>query len=261
MSRPSKKTLPDVDSKSPVRQLKNVDLPAPLGPIRPRMSPCSMVTDAVSTALKLPNAFVTSRASRSMAWFRGNRMRGHFAPLRPKPFDQSQDAARLKTRDENDDGAIQHESQSRAFAAEQVVGDFLQWNQYRRTYQGTEQQPRAAKRGHDQYLDGDQDAQAGLRIDKTEHHRVERARNAGEAGAEHERVELGAARRRAEGAGRPFGIPDRAEVESHPAIRHPPGDSEREREHGQEQVVVRQRRDEREVEDISGHSGAAQSEI
>src|SRR3954462_2675087 len=143
MSRPSKKTLPDVDSKSPVRQLKNVDLPAPLGPIRPRMSPCSMVTEAVSTALKLPNAFVTSRASRSMAWFRGYRMRGHFAPLGPKPFDQSQDAARLKTRDENDDGAIQHESQSRAFAAEQVVGEFLQWNQYRRTYQGTEQQPRA----------------------------------------------------------------------------------------------------------------------
>ena len=32
MSWPSKNTLPDVDSRSPVRQLKNVDLPAPFGP-------------------------------------------------------------------------------------------------------------------------------------------------------------------------------------------------------------------------------------
>ena len=66
-SAPAKDTVPEVTGKSPVRQLKNVDLPAPLGPIRPRMSPSSTVTDASSTALKAPNALVTLRASISMA--------------------------------------------------------------------------------------------------------------------------------------------------------------------------------------------------
>src|SRR5207249_7082429 len=53
ISSPSNSTWPDVEVRSPVRQLKKVDLPAPFGPIRPRMSPCSSVTEAASTALKL----------------------------------------------------------------------------------------------------------------------------------------------------------------------------------------------------------------
>src|SRR5689334_25390707 len=75
MSRPSNSTRPDVRPRSPVRQLKKVDLPAPFGPIRPRMSPCSSVTLAASTALKLPKAFVTSRASRSMGGSRSEERR------------------------------------------------------------------------------------------------------------------------------------------------------------------------------------------
>src|SRR3954468_5701545 len=109
MSRPSNRTLPDVDDKSPVRQLNSVDLPAPFGPIRPRMSPCTSVTDAASTALKLPKAFVTSRASRSMACSRSG---GHglrlLAPTRPQPLDQGQDAAGLKARDQHNDRAVHH---------------------------------------------------------------------------------------------------------------------------------------------------------
>src|SRR3954468_8884748 len=66
-SRPAKETVPEVSGRSPVRQLKKVDLPAPLGPIRPRMSPSSTDTEASSTALKAPNALVTLRASISMA--------------------------------------------------------------------------------------------------------------------------------------------------------------------------------------------------
>src|SRR5947209_15406195 len=90
MSCPSKNTLPEVESKSPVRQLKKVDLPAPFGPIKPRISPCSRVTDAASTALKLPKAFVTSRASRSMACsWNGHRDRRFAAPC-PKPLHQCQ---------------------------------------------------------------------------------------------------------------------------------------------------------------------------
>ena len=100
MSWPSNSTLPEVDARSPVRQLKKVDLPAPFGPIRPRMSPCSSVTLAASTALKLPKALVTSRASRSM----GGSLRDGFAPrrcaLRPEPVEQRQDAAGLEARDQ-----------------------------------------------------------------------------------------------------------------------------------------------------------------
>src|SRR6202040_726038 len=64
---PLKVPVPDVPGRSPVRQLKKFDLPAPLGPIRPRMSPSSTATEASSTALKAPNALVMLRASISMA--------------------------------------------------------------------------------------------------------------------------------------------------------------------------------------------------
>src|SRR5882757_11008845 len=102
MSWPSSKTLPDVDKRSPVRQLKKVDLPAPFGPIRPRMSPCSRVTEAASTALKLPKALVTSRASRSMAGSRCDLSLLRLAAPVPEPVDQGQDAAGLEARDQKD---------------------------------------------------------------------------------------------------------------------------------------------------------------
>src|SRR3954453_20599971 len=100
MSWPSSRTLPEVDSRSPVRQLNSVDLPAPLGPIRPRISPCSSVTEALSTALKLPKAFVISRASRSMGGSIGHDVLRRPAAPGPDTFDQGQDAAGLKPRDQ-----------------------------------------------------------------------------------------------------------------------------------------------------------------
>src|ERR1700681_449006 len=179
MSWPSNITLPEVDNRSPVRQLNKVDLPAPFGPIRPRMSPCSSVTEAASTALKLPKAFVTLRASRSMGCsFRDDRRRVLAAPC-PQPLDQCQNAARLKARDQHDDGAVGDEGQPRALAAEQVVGDFLQRHQDRSPDQRPEQQTGAAECGHDQHLHRNQDAQSGFRIDESEHHRIKRAADAG----------------------------------------------------------------------------------
>src|SRR6185369_3172214 len=108
----SKNTCPEVGLSSPVRQLKKVDLPAPLGPIRPRTSPCCNVTEAASTALKLPKALVISRASRSM----------HHSPRRPavlplaawfgdEPIDQRQDAAGLEARNQHDDRAVHDKGQ------------------------------------------------------------------------------------------------------------------------------------------------------
>src|SRR5882724_13494253 len=191
MSLPSNSTWPEVAARSPVRQLKKVDLPAPFGPIRPRMSPCSSVTDARSTALKLPKALVTSRASRSMACSRRDHGFLRLAAPVPQPLDQSEDAAGLEARDQQDDRAIDDECEARALAAEQAVGDFLQRHQDRRPHQRPEQQARAAKRGHDQNFHRDQDAEAGFRIDEADQHRIERAGDAGQSRAQHEGIKLG----------------------------------------------------------------------
>src|SRR5487761_2296089 len=231
MSQPSKRTFPDVDNRSPVRQLKKVDFPAPFGPIRPRMSPCSSVTEAASTALKLPNALVTSRASRSM---RGSPrpfgIRHPAVSFRPYPGDQRQDAARLEPRNQHDDGAVEDKRQAGA-----------------------------AERGHDQNLHRDQEAEPGLRIDKSKHRRVERAGDAGQAGAQHKGIELGAACGSAQRARRALGIADGAKVKSHPAVGHPPGDAKRHRQNSQKKIVVRKRRNERQIEDVARHRRTAQS--
>src|SRR5260370_15466309 len=235
MSWPSNKSVPDVEKSSPVRQLNRVDLPAPFGPIRPRMSPCSRVTEAPSTALKLPKAFVTSRASRSMGCSRGDRWLRGFVTLRPQPLDERQNAAGLKARDQDNDRAVHDEGQPRALAAKQVVGDFLKRHQDRSAYQRSEQQAGAAQRGHDQDLHGNQDAEPGFRVDEAEHHRVERAGDAGQPGAQHEGVELGAACGSAEPARRALRILEGPEIKCQPAIRHPPGDAERDQENRQKQ--------------------------
>src|SRR3954471_18106070 len=103
---PAKETMPEVSGRSPVRQLKKVDLPAPLGPIRPRMSPSSTDTEASSTALKAPNALVTERASISMA--------AHWSwpGLARAAGEQRQQPARQEARDHHDDGAIDHEGEA-----------------------------------------------------------------------------------------------------------------------------------------------------
>src|SRR5215469_8214385 len=159
MSWPSKNTLPAVAAKSPVRQLKKVDLPAPFGPIRPRMSPCSSVTLAESTALKLPKAFVMSRASRSMACSLRCAFLRRLAASGEQSVDQLQYAAGLEARDQHDDGAIDDKGEARALAAEHAVGDFLQRHQDRRTHQRAEQHAGAAECRHDQHLHRDQDTE------------------------------------------------------------------------------------------------------
>src|SRR5258708_24633586 len=111
-SAPANITVPEVTGRSPVRQLKKVDLPAPLGPIRPRMSPSSTDTEALSTALKAPNALVTFFASISMAPRRAGsrriRLGGGGGPRRPA-LEQGEQPARQEAGDDDDDGAIDHE--------------------------------------------------------------------------------------------------------------------------------------------------------
>src|ERR1700751_3835531 len=96
-STPSKLTVPVVGTASPARQLKKVDLPAPLGPVRPMISPSATARSALRTAKKLPKAFDMPLASSSMARSPSGRdaMPGLVQP------------ARLEAREQHDDAAIE----------------------------------------------------------------------------------------------------------------------------------------------------------
>ena len=62
---PLNRMVPEVGVRSPATQLKKVLLPAPLGPIRPTISPCVTVRLAPLTARKEPNSMMTLVASSS----------------------------------------------------------------------------------------------------------------------------------------------------------------------------------------------------
>src|ERR1700746_2091991 len=65
-SLPSKMIRPPLGMVSPARQLKNVDLPAPFGPISPMISPALTARSAPATARNSPNFFDTLVASKSL---------------------------------------------------------------------------------------------------------------------------------------------------------------------------------------------------
>src|SRR3954463_1833725 len=99
---------PVVGSASPARQLKNVDLPAPFGPIRPMISPSSIDRSAPATARRLPKVFDTFSALSSIA-----------------PPESGGDAvphlvqsARLEACDDDDDAAVKDIRETGAAAAE-----------------------------------------------------------------------------------------------------------------------------------------------
>src|SRR6185437_3537562 len=166
-SMPSNRMRPEVGRVSPARQLKNVDFPAPFGPISPTISPSSTARSAPATAQKLPNALATLCASSSMRT--PPQMRRRATP-------QVIEAAGLEARDQHNDAAIQNEGQSRAAAAEPGIGCGLQRNQNERADERPKQRAGAAERGDDHHLHRDQNAEAGIRVDEAGLDRVERSR-------------------------------------------------------------------------------------
>src|SRR6516165_11196902 len=120
-STPSNSTRPVVGTVSPARQLKKVDLPAPLGPISPMISPSATARSAPRTARKLPNALETFCALRSMLT---PRQKGRHALLPPFLH-----AAGLEPRQQHDDAAIRDVSEARTAAAEPGIGRGLQRHQ------------------------------------------------------------------------------------------------------------------------------------
>src|ERR1700688_925971 len=125
---PLKTIRPVVGKASPARQLKNVDLPAPFGPIRPMISPSSTARSAPDTARKLPNALETFVALSSI---------GAPPALRHDAMPELEHAAGLKARDQHDDAAIENVRQSGAAAAEPGIARGLQRDQD----QGADQRP------------------------------------------------------------------------------------------------------------------------
>src|SRR5690348_11154928 len=164
-SAPSNETVPLVGTASPARQLKKVDLPAPLGPIKPMISPSATVRLAWRTAKKLPNALDTPLASSSMARPPAGR---ELVPELVEP-------AGFEARQQHDDAAIEDIGEAGAAAAEPGVGRRLQRHQDQRADQRPEQRAGTAECGSDQHLHGDQKAEAALGIDEAGLDRIERA--------------------------------------------------------------------------------------
>src|SRR5579864_1652311 len=149
---PSKTMRPLVGARSPAMQLKKVDLPAPLGPIRPTISPASTESDASASATKPPNAFETSCVSSSMHHPRG------------KPSPELQQTAGLEAREDHDDAAVEDEGEPAAAAAEPGIGGALQGNENDRADQRAVERAGAAERGDDDHLNRDEDTEPALGI-------------------------------------------------------------------------------------------------
>src|SRR5215831_862528 len=230
-STPSNSTWPVVGTVSPARQLKKVDLPAPLGPISPMISPSATARSAPRTARKLPNALETFCALSSMLT---PRQQGRHAM---PPFVH---AAGLEPREQYDDAAIEDVSEARTAAAEPGVGRRLQRHQNERTDQRAEQRPRAAQGGDDDHLHRDQDAEAALRVDKPGLDRIERAGDRGKERAQHQRFEFRLPHRHAEAARGALAGLDRAQIIAGTAAFDREGRVEHDRQHGEKDVVVRQ---------------------
>src|SRR5579885_1765138 len=234
-SAPAKETRPVVGVRSPAKQLKNVDLPAPLGPIRPTISPSSTRRSAPATAWKSPNALEIFVASSSMRALLPLQAPLQFWRDRVPKFMQS---ARLEASEQDDDAAIQNVGEPGAAAAEPIVGRGMQRNEHQGSDKGTVQRAGTAERCDDDHLYGNEQAEAALRIDKTGFDRIQRAGKRRENRAQHQRIQFRALHRHAEAARGPFPGLYRAQVISEPAALHLLGDQQQQRKHGEKEIVV-----------------------
>src|ERR1700761_5708102 len=250
-SKPAKTIRPPVGAASPARQLKNVDLPAPFGPMRPIISPSSTARSAPATARNVPNALDTLVASSSMEAFPQT-----WREASPK-FGQT---ARLEPRDHDDDAAIEDVSEAGAAAAEPGVGGGLQRHQDQGADQRTEQGAGAAERGDDHHLHRDKDAEGAVGIDEPGLDDIERAGDRGEGGGKRERFQFGTPRRHAEISGGALARLDGAKIKAEAAALDDRGGRQQHGEHAKEDIIVRQLAAERQVPPASSGRRALQTD-
>src|SRR6266508_6243008 len=91
MLRPSTSISPEVGRRNPVIRLNTVVLPAPLGPMSPRISPASTVKEKRSTARSPPKSRVRSLTVRSAMAPRSPAPRPGSARAAPYPLGQVAD--------------------------------------------------------------------------------------------------------------------------------------------------------------------------
>src|SRR5687767_189117 len=87
-------------------QLKSVVLPAPLGPMRPTISPASMASDTSRLASRPPNCLVDASTLSNGAIVLGRGRPAEAQPARPRQREQAGGAER---RDGDDDEAVHDE--------------------------------------------------------------------------------------------------------------------------------------------------------
>src|SRR5215831_1827715 len=179
-STPLKRILPLVGSRSPATQLKNVDLPAPFGPIRPTISPSPTLRLASDKARRLPKARETFWASSSTRPLRLRPRPQQPPQARPHLVPKLDEPAGLEARQQHDDAAVEDVGQAAAAAAEPGVGGAL----HRHQDDGADDRPveraGAAEGGGDDHLHRDEDTETALGIHKADLDRVERSRDRGQ---------------------------------------------------------------------------------
>src|SRR5690554_951317 len=114
MSRPMYSTVPLVGWRSPATQLNRVDLPAPLGPMRPNTSPSST------------SRLTSERAARPAKDLDRSRTRSNTLDLPPALLPPARDLAPKADQargfvcgDQHDDGTVDHIAHAGARAAQQ----------------------------------------------------------------------------------------------------------------------------------------------
>ena len=186
---PRNSTLPAVSGNAPEISLKVVLLPAPLGPIRPRISPGRISNDRSLTATRPPNCLRTPCTS-SSTWSRG----GACAPAAAAVGHRRRRAAwagsaratatgpRARTAAAGRSGCRRRRVRScrRARAVRQhVLQHLLQQRDQRGADHRAPDAAGAADDRHEQVLDALVDAE-GRRVDEALQMRIQPAGNAGE---------------------------------------------------------------------------------
>src|SRR5690606_17335053 len=217
--RPWKSTCPAAGRYIPVSTLNTVVLPAPLGPIRLKISPWRTSKSTLSTARKPPNCTVSPRTSSSAMGFtprRGarplRRDRGGPPPAAQPDFQPAALGAGAQQpvgpQDHNQDQqrAVKHE----APLGDGRVGGAQQLRQKRddgRPEHRSEQVAQAAQHSHGEKFDGHHETDR-RRVQVAEPVREQAARDAGEKRRHHERRHLHPRRLDAHGLGRDFVLAD-----------------------------------------------------
>ena len=234
MSWPSKRTRPRLAGCTPVIMLISVVLPAPFGPIRPRISPCATEKLTPSTALSPPKRRDTSSSVEQ----RGHRCSSTAGETLPQ---QRQKSVRQKQHQDDDD-----EPERRGVDGEEIPPDeLLERDQDQRADRRTEDRAEPAEQDHHQRLDREQDVEHVGRLDVIRPIGVDRARHADEHGGERERRGLVAVGVDAENVGGVLVLLDAAQAEAELAVLDQDGGrgaQQRQRQHGVEEELRLRRR-------------------